>query len=257
MQHELSICSWNIPLHVDCFQGKNTAHTLFFPHGLTGPEYKARNTNAFLNPCPSFCSHLWTLSLEQAGFRHNDQLASTLCVSRAPDAAASRSHGSSIPSSRVTSDVSEISISPSLPHPNNPELWVRSHKSRSLVHWLMRHRAENTTSCLIPGPLLPVTALAFAQQRLTRCSCRKRASIFHTIIFSVLEGKGELCGSAVLQRGQLPLLLELWPTFSCIPKAQLPQSSQQNWIAGAGHRAVFHIGNGFYHEKHNIKASNV
>jgi len=30
--------------------------------------------------------------------------------------------GSSIPSSRVTSDVSQISIPPPLPHPNNPEL---------------------------------------------------------------------------------------------------------------------------------------
>lgn len=146
--------------------------------------------------------------------------------------------GSSIPSSRVTSDVSQISIPPPLPHPNNPELWVRSHKSRSLVHRLMRHWAENTTSCLIPGPLLTVTALAFAQQRLTRCSCCKRASIFHTIVFSVLEGKGELCGSAVLQRGQLPQLLALWPMLSPIPKAQPPQSSGQHWIAGARGRAV-------------------
>lgn len=158
----------------------------------------------------------------------------------------SRPAGRSVPFNRTTSDVSEISISSSLPHPNNPELWEglsieQSRKSQSLVRWLMRHQGENITSCLIPGLLFPVIALAFAQQRLTRCSSCKRASIFHIIVFSVLEGKGELHGPAVLQRGQVPSASCTQPTFSPIIIAQLPQSSQQYQVSGAGGSVSLHV----------------
>lgn len=96
---------------------------------------------------------------------------------------------------------------------------------------------KNTTSYLIPGLLLTVISLAFVQQRLTRCSSWKRASVFHTSVFSVLEAKGELQCSAVtlvLWSGQVLQLPALQSTFSPILMAHLPWSSQQDWVSGAG-----------------------
>lgn len=88
---------------------------------------------------------------------------------------------------------------------------------------------ENITSYLIPGLSLTVIALAFVQHRLTRCSSCKRASIFQRIIFSVLEGKGELHSSAVyFEKVKYLQLLALQATFS----PTLISSSTPEVIAG-------------------------
>lgn len=108
----------------------------------------------------------------------------------------------------ITSEVSEISISSSLLHPTNPELregWSveQCHKSRPLVWWLMRPGGEKHTQLSDPWPFAPCYCSGLAEQRLTRCSSCKRASICHMTIFSALDGEGELHSSAVLWRGRV------------------------------------------------------
>lgn len=97
--------------------------------------------------------------------------------------------------------------------------------------WEMEEK--NITSYLIPGLSLTVIALAFVQQRLTRCSSCKRASIFQRIIFSVLEGRGELHSSAVLWRGQVPPAS--WTSVNILSNSDRSSTlnSQQDTDSGA------------------------
>lgn len=145
---------------------------------------------------------------------------------------------------RIASQVPEISTLSSLLHPTSPELREglhreQTHKSTPLLHWLMRDGGEKYNKLFDPWPFAHCIALAFLQQRLTRWSSCKRASIFQRIIFSVLEGKGGLHSSAALWRGQVPPACTSVYIFSSSDGSSSPEltAGPRFWSCWACHTA--------------------